>query len=66
MENSRTSYIKTDDNVIVNEKYIRWVKKMSECLEVCSKMNGCEKGNTHQICKINSPDSYEKLNKYFE
>ena len=25
-------YIKTDDNTILNEKCIRWVKKISECL----------------------------------
>lgn len=64
MENS---YIKADDNTIINEKCIRWVKKMSECLEVCSVSTGCTvKYNTLKICKINNFDSYNKLNKYFE
>ena len=40
MEDNKTSYLKTDDNKIVNEKHIRWVKKMSECLEVCTKSIG--------------------------
>lgn len=67
MENNKTLYVKTDDNKIINEKCIRWVKKMSECLEVCTKSNGCnsELGNTHKICKINNLDSYNKLNKHF-
>ena len=60
------SYIKTDDNKIINEKCIRWVQKMSECLEVCTKPNGCYEGDKHKICKINNLDSYNKLNKHFE
>jgi hypothetical protein len=64
MENN---YIKADDNTIINEKCIRWVKKMSECLEVCSVSTGCNvKYNTLKICKVNNLDSYNKLNKYFE
>ena len=63
-----TVFLKTDDNKIVNKKCIRWVKKMSECLEVCTKSIGCDihTGGTHKICKLNNPDSYDKLNKYFE
>jgi hypothetical protein len=66
--NNPLSYIKTDDNRIINEKYITWVKKMNECLEVCTKTSGCtEDGkDVHKICKINSPDSYTRLNKYFD
>ena len=60
-------YIKTDDNKIINEKKILWVKKINECLEICTKSSGCtEKINTHRICKIYNKDSYEKLNKYFK
>jgi hypothetical protein len=41
---------------------------MDECLEVCTKTDGCSQLNdsTHKVCKINSPYSYNKLNKYFE
>ena len=64
---SKQLYIKSDDNTIINEKCIKWVKKMSECMEVCIKTNGCSmQDNTHKICKINSSDSYNKLNKYFD
>jgi hypothetical protein len=68
MENNQNSYLKTDDNKIINEKQIRWVKKMSDCLEVCTKSNGCFSKNydTHKICKVNNLDSYNKLNQFFE
>ena len=67
MENNQ-KYIKADDNILINEKYIRWIKKMSDCLEVCSKTTGCniENGDTQKICKINNLDSFVKLNKHFE
>ena len=68
--NSNTVYLKTDDNRIINENCVRWVKKMSDCLEVCIKQSGCallcDNGDTHKICKLNNPDSYNKLNKHFE
>ena len=61
------SYLKTDDNKIINEIHIRWVKKMNNCLEVCTKSTGCStlNGDTHRICKLNTPDSYDKLNAHF-
>ena len=68
MENNKNTYFKTDNNSIINERYITWVKKMNDCLEVCVKTNGCSirSGDTHKICKFNNPDSYNKLNKEFE
>lgn len=70
MDNKTNSYLKTDDNRILNEKYIRWVKKLDECLIACTKSNGCslDIGNakdTHKICKLNNYDSYNKLNQIF-
>ena len=68
MENNE-SYIKTDNNKIINEKCIRWVEKMGDCLEVCTKSIGCSGksyGDTHKVCKFNNLDSYNKLNKHFE
>ena len=66
--NNNTIFIKTDDNKIINEKCIRWVKKMSDCLEVCIKSTGCSlnNGTTHKICKLNNLDSYNRVNKHFE
>jgi len=66
MENNKGSFIKADDNKIINEKYIRWVKQMDECLAVCCKLDGCDKHGIHKICKINNLDSYNKLNKLFD
>ena len=64
--NNNMNYIKTDDNKIINEQHIRWVKKMNECLQVCTITVGCSNSQLHNICKINSSSSYSKLNKYFE
>jgi hypothetical protein len=61
-------YLKTDDNKIINQKCIKWVQKMGDCLQVCVKSIGCniDHGGTHKICKLNNLDSYNKLNKHFE
>jgi len=71
MENNTTinanEYIKTDKNKVVNQNHIRWVKKMNDCLEVCTKPDGCFIGkDTHRICKLYTPDSYNKLNRLFD
>jgi hypothetical protein len=65
MEDDKSLYLKTDDNRVINEKYIRWVKKMDECLNVCTRSDGCSEKDTHKICKLNNPDSYDKLNDLF-
>ena len=63
---SKNRYIKTDNDTILNEHCIKWVKKRNECLEVCMKGNGCFVGDTHSICETKSKKSYDKLNKHFE
>jgi hypothetical protein len=40
-EKESITFIKTDDNKVINKACIKWVKKMNECLEVCTKSNGC-------------------------
>jgi hypothetical protein len=60
------NFIKADNNTIINLNAIRWIKKMDECLAVCSKSDGCViNSDTHKICKTNNYDSYALLNKYF-
>ena len=60
-------YIKTDDNRIINKTHIIWVKKISECLEICTKTDGCSVGiNTHKICKLHNESSYNELNRHFD
>jgi len=67
MENNKLKFIKTDTNVIINEKAITRVKKMNECLDACVKSDCCTHDvNTYRICKLNSPEGYNRLNKYFE
>ncbi len=68
MENNQSSFIKTDDGKVINEKHIRWIKKIGDCLEVCTKSNGCSivYGDTHRICKLYSLISYNKLNQFFD
>lgn len=67
MEETRNSFIKVDKNTVINEKSIKWIKKMADCLEVCTKSTGCTvEKDTHSICKFNTPDSYKKLNDLFE
>jgi len=68
MENINTFFLKADDNKIINENCIKWVKKMNDCLEVCTRSIGCDinGGTTHSICKLKNSDSYNKLNKHFK
>ena len=67
MENNTTGYLKTDNNKVINEKSIVWIQKINDCLEVCTKSDGCvPKKTTHRICKLYTPDSYNKLNSLFD
>jgi hypothetical protein len=67
MENNINVYIKADDNRIINENQIRWMRKINNCIEICTKSKGCGVGkDMHRICKINTPDSYKKINILFE
>ena len=60
-------FIQVDALKLINIQCIRWVKKMDECLQICSKANGCTGGvDTHQVCKINNAESYRRLNRLFE
>jgi len=66
MNSTKTTFLKTDDNRIINEAAIRWVKQMGECLEVCLKTDGYQiQQTTHRICKNVNPSSYAKLEKHF-
>jgi len=67
METNLKSFIKVDNDKILNINCIRWVKKMDECLQICSKSDGCEGvKDTHKVCKINNEKSYNLLNSLFK
>jgi hypothetical protein len=61
-----TKFIKADNNTIINIKAIKWIKKMDDCLAVCTKSDGCVVNTTtHKICKINNYYSYALLDNHF-
>ena len=48
--NTNTNFIKADNNTIININAIRWIKKMDECLAVCTRSDGCVvNATTHKI-----------------
>lgn len=63
------NFVKSTGNKLINTKYIRWMKKMDDCIYICSMMNGCNtmnNNNLHQVCKEINNDSYNKLNEFFK
>ena len=56
----KPSYIKTDNNIFINEQNIVWVKQMNDCLRVGT-METDSFFNTYKVCKLNNVDSYNKL-----
>ena len=57
---SKSSYIKTDNDIYINEQNIVWVRQMNDCLRVAT-METDALYNTYKICKLNNPYSYNKL-----
>jgi hypothetical protein len=67
MELEKDNYIRADDNKRINTRFIVWLKKMDDCLSICTKTTGCQGGaDTHKVCKINNVDTYKKLIKEFK
>ena len=61
------TYVKTDDNRIINEIQIKWAAKVKDCFEICVRADGCRIGrNTHKLCMLNNLDNYNKMNAHFE
>jgi hypothetical protein len=61
MELEKDTYIRADDNKRINKRSIAWVKKIEECLFVCTKTIGCHDIDTHKVCKNNNNETYKKL-----
>jgi hypothetical protein len=60
-------YLAADDNRIIHKKYIRWVKKINDIMEVCCKFNGCKVGvDTIKVSKQKNPQSYSVLETMFQ
>jgi len=62
MDGKYDNYIKAERNIYVNPKFIRWIQQIDECYNICSKSTGCTLDDTHKICKVNNPSSYNKIN----
>ena len=62
------SFLKTDDDRIINEARIIWAKRANDCMYACMKTVGCGPGagDAHKICKAVNEESYNRLNKHFE
>lgn len=55
-----------DGDRLVNIKYIRWIQRLNETMEICTKSTGCSMGkDTIKISKLLHPQSYSKLNVMF-
>jgi hypothetical protein len=55
-------YIKADQDKFINEKYIRWIQRFNDSMEVCVKFNGCTIGvDTIRVSKAYHPASYDRL-----
>jgi hypothetical protein len=61
-------FIVADDDTIISRKSIIWIKRIEECMYICTKSNGCNSSNlndTHKVCRINNPTSYNTINNQF-
>jgi len=57
MENSlkHTNYITTDNNIVLNTQYIRWIGHDGSCFKICMMGQNCDIKNiqkdTFSLCK---------------
>jgi hypothetical protein len=55
-----SDFLMIDDDIMINERFVRWVKKVDECMLVCDKLYGCNSvGGTYKICKATHPKNYD-------
>lgn len=53
--------IKIQDGLILNKNQINWIKKVHDCMYICTKDNGSNLPTSHVICNVNEK-IFEKLN----
>ena len=62
-----SNFLSIDDSILINERCVRWVKKMDECMYVCDKLYGCKDiYETYKICKETNPMNYEVWSQKFQ
>jgi len=57
--NNCQDYIKMEDGLVLNINNIRWIKKVHDCMYICTKDNGNNVSTSHVIC--NTKDKHEKI-----
>jgi len=68
MEQERnTDFIRFDDGLLLNTKYIRWIKKVHDCMYICTNSDGCSQRTSHVICSSNEKQQkdFERINNMF-
>ena len=54
-----------NDDCIINENFIRYILKDANngCFYICSRFDRCKKDNMFQVCRNESYETWQKLNK---
>jgi hypothetical protein len=68
MEKERnTDFIKIEGGLILNVNHIRWIRKVHDCMYICTKSDGCTSNTSHVICGSNEQQNndFERLNTMF-
>jgi hypothetical protein len=68
MEKERnTDFIKLEDGLILNINHIRWIRKVHDCMYICTRDDGCNRNTSHVICGSNElqKKDFEKLSNMF-
>jgi len=61
-----SEFILCDGDRLINTNHIRWIQRMYETMEICTKQTGCTLGrDTIKVSKLLHPQSYSRLNMMF-
>ena len=61
-----SEFILCDGDKLINTIHIRWIQRMYETMEICTKHTGCTLGkDTIKVSKLLNPQSYSRLNVMF-
>lgn len=61
-----SKFILCDGDRLINTNHIRWIQRMYETMEICTKHTGCTLGkDTIKVSKLLNPQSYSRLNVMF-
>jgi len=63
-KNNLQDLIKIEDGLILNIRNIRWIKKIHDCMYICTKDNGFNLSTSHVICNTSEKQAkvFEKFN----